>query len=58
MISEFGNIKDMWEFFKRHDSMYKELKAYEVFLEEGYVDNALKNPDNFLVEFISTSLRA
>ncbi len=36
MISEFGNIKDMWEFFKRHDSMYTELKAYEVFLEEGY----------------------
>ena len=29
--------------------------ANMLYAEAGYIDNALKNPDNFLAEFISTS---
>jgi hypothetical protein len=37
VTSEFGNISDIWEFSKRHDSMFQEFFAYDKLLDEGFI---------------------
>ena len=34
---EFGDIRDIWEFSKRHDSMFQEFSAYSKLLDAGFI---------------------
>ncbi len=42
VTSEFGDIGNIWEFSKRHDSMFQEFSAYSKLLDEGYIWKTFK----------------